>query len=274
VSATRAIREVMLVKLGGSLITDKRRPGSLRDEVLERLAGELAAGLPLARQRGVGVVLGHGSGSFGHVAAAESGFAGGPPNAEQAAAVSRTQARAAELHRHVVEALLAAGLSPYSIAPSSALTLASGEPAAFSRRLLSWALDRGLLPVLYGDVAPDLDDGVAICSTETALRAAELVLGHEGSRVRLALWLGETAGLLDEAGETIPELDPRQRWKAGAAAGTDVTGGMEHRLRSCRELARRGVPSLLADGTVSGLLESALRGEPIAGTRIPAGGEP
>ena len=269
-SAAPRVREVMLVKLGGSLITDKRQPGMLRTEVLARLAGELAEGLPRARQRGVGVVLGHGSGSFGHVAATDSGFAGGPPSAEQAAAISRTQARAAELHRHVIDALLAAGLSPYTIAPSSALTLASGEPAAFSGRLLSWALDRGLLPVLYGDVAPDLDDGVAICSTETALRAAELALEHEDRRVRTALWLGETAGLLDEAGALVPELDPAVRWRVGAAAGTDVTGGMEHRLRSCRELSRRGVVSTLADGRVPGLLERALRGEPVPGTRVPA----
>ena len=56
-----------------SLITDKTGREVVREEILERLAGELSAAL---KRRGGGLVLGHGSGSFGHLAAVEHGFAG------------------------------------------------------------------------------------------------------------------------------------------------------------------------------------------------------
>ncbi|MFQ5350226.1 MAG: uridylate kinase, partial [Thermoanaerobaculia bacterium] len=59
-----------LIKLGGSLITDKRRPGRSRRQVIARLAGEIAAA---AGRRPGGLIVGHGRGSFGHPAAARHG---------------------------------------------------------------------------------------------------------------------------------------------------------------------------------------------------------
>jgi isopentenyl phosphate kinase len=43
---------------------------------------------------------------------------------------------------------------------------------------------------------------------------------------------------------------------------------MRHRLETALELARRGIPSLVFDGTVPGRLAAALRGEAVPGTRI------
>lgn len=265
-------RPVMLVKLGGSLITDKERPDTDRPQVIRRLAAELAEGLPAARERGVDVVLGHGSGSFGHAAAATSGIADGEGlfSAERRLGVARTQAAAAELHGRVRAALLDAGLAPYTVAPSSSITLAAGEPAAFSGDLLEWALHHALLPVLYGDVVPDRHRDVAICSTETAFLAATRGLAHAGRTVREALWLGATAGVYDEAGDTVPELTALGPLAGGPAAGIDVTGGMEHRVRTCLRLGDEGVASVIADGTVPGLLRRALAGEEVPGTRVPA----
>ena len=67
----RAMRELTFIKLGGSLITDKTRPYTPRLDVLQLLAYEI-----LDAQRatpGLPIVLGHGSGSFGHTAAKKHG---------------------------------------------------------------------------------------------------------------------------------------------------------------------------------------------------------
>ena len=56
------------LKLGGSLITDKTQPGNDSADVLARVAREIKAAL--TENPDLKVVLGHGSGSFGHVAAA------------------------------------------------------------------------------------------------------------------------------------------------------------------------------------------------------------
>src|SRR6185369_2046665 len=155
--------DLILLKLGGSLITEKARPETPRREVIARLAGEIARA---ARESSCRLIVGHGSGSFGHVAAQESGIAAGLRSADQLPGVSRTQERAAALHRILIEALVEAGALPYSISPSSCLISDAGRPAELAAGPLLLALDRGLLPVLYGDVVMDRAWGASICSTE------------------------------------------------------------------------------------------------------------
>src|SRR5262249_33968363 len=137
------------------------------------------------------------------------------------------------------------------------------------------ALTRGLLPVLYGDVVMDRAQGVAICSTERLLALLARRLPERGIVVRRALWLGETAGVWDGEGRTIPRLTRADLAGLGGAlggsadtAGTDVTGGMRHRVETALDLADLGIPSLILDGREAGLLERALAGEAVPGTEI------
>jgi isopentenyl phosphate kinase len=260
------VSRVVLLKLGGSLLTDKGRDDTDRPEVLARLAGEIAA--VLAEPDPPRLVLGHGSGSFGHAAAAKSGIAAGLGSPERLRGVVATRERAVELHRRVVAALTQAGALPYSIAPSSALVLADGRGVSVHLEPLRLALDAGLLPVVYGDVVMDRRQGVAIASTETVFQA----LADAGLPIAKALWAGATAGVLDESGQLLPTIavdaSHRAEAAAGASAGTDVTGGMRHRLAAVLDLARRGIPSVIFDGQVPGRLAEALRGRRVPGTLV------
>lgn len=255
--------EVVLLKLGGSLITEKSQRETARPEVIARLAEEIARAAPRIPER---LVLGHGSGSFGHVAAKEHGIAEGLHSPAQLPGISRTQERAAALHREVIGKLLAADLCPFSIAPSSCLVFRGGQPDLSVKPLLL-ALKNGLLPVVYGDVVMDLDQGVSICSTERMLE----ILAHR-LPVRRALWLGETDGVYDAGGRTLPRLSAEDFEEAlksiGSPAGTDVTGGMRHRVETVLALTRLGIRSVLLNGLTPGLLEKALLGEEVPGTVI------
>ena len=260
--------EVILLKLGGSLITEKSQKETARPEVIARLAGEIARAAARIPER---LVLGHGSGSFGHVAAKEHGVATGLSSPAQLPGISLTQERAAALHREVIGKLLAAGLAPFSIAPSSCLIFKGGKPDLAIKPLLL-ALKNGLMPVVYGDVVMDLDQGVAICSTERMLEILSHQLISHDLAVRRALWLGETDGVYDGQGRTIPRLSADNFEEAlesiGSPAGTDVTGGMRHRVETALALTRLGIRSLLLNGLTPGLLERALLGEDVPGTAI------
>ncbi len=271
---------VTLLKLGGSLLTDKTGVEAARPATIARLAAEIVQGAPAL---GGGLVVAHGSGSFGHVAARRHGIAGGlrrPHDAAQRLGVSLTQERAAALHWQIVAALASAGAAPFSLAPSSSAVFAGGRPQTFAAEPLRLALACGLLPVLYGDVVLDREQGVAICSTESLFVLLAGELAAQGIPVRRIVWLGETDGVLDAAGRTVPRLDAAgladlqaaARPAVGGAAGTDVTGGMLHRVQTALTLAARGIPSLIANGSTRGLLAAALRGDPVAGTEVPAVG--
>lgn len=257
-----------LLKLGGSLITDKERPDTPRLDVIRRLATEVAG---TAADATGGLVVGHGSGSFGHVAAERHRVHEGLTPANRAG-VSAVQQRAADLHRLVVRALAEAGAAPFSIAPSSALVSDGGRPFATCVEPLLLALAGGLLPVVYGDVVMDRRQGAAIVSTETVFLALESALRGRGPALERVLWAGATDGVLDGSGRRIPEIlaavGDAFPEAAGAAAGTDVTGGMRHRVEAALELARRGIPSVVFDATVPGRLAAALSGADPGGTRV------
>lgn len=279
---------LQVVKLGGSLLTDKAERERLRPGVLERLAGEIARAIA---QDAVPLLLAHGSGSFGHFAAAGTTLGGGASGggsgaaspASLARAVARTQDAAARLHRLVCSALLQAGLEPFSMAPSSLFLGDEGVERAVSG--LSAALELGLLPVLYGDVVLDGCGGATIWSTERVLtilapRIAAVPVSHAGDnstarRWTRVHWLGTTDGILDPSGVCIPLVTAatlaQARASAGSAEGVDVTGGMRLRLETAWSLAVRGVVSWIYDGRRPGVLERALLGHRPQGTEVTAG---
>mgnify|MGYP006422603161 CR=1 FL=1 len=260
---------ITVVKLGGSLLTDKTRPFTARTDVIERLAREVASGWEASDN---GLLLGHGSGSFGHVAAERTGLLDDERTTPLAEAVSRVQQAAAVLHRRVTEALRAAGVPAVSVAPSSAMVASGGTPVALQSEPVRHALAAGAVPVTYGDVVFDRTRGATVCSTETVLRAFIDALREEGIAVRRVLWMGDTDGVYDADGRTVDALHPSDVERAlhavRAPDGTDVTGGMRHRLVTARALAQAGIPSVIANGTVPGTLEQGLTGAALSGTHV------
>ena len=211
-------------------------------------------------------MLGHGSGSFGHVAAHEAGLDGSTPPDSPARALSRVQRAVSELHQHVMHALRDAGLAVFSFAPSSAAVATNGTPRALSAAPLQHALSVGALPITYGDILLDTERKLSICSTETVFRALIDALHEAGTPVARVLWCGNTDGVYDADGRTLDTLTaPQARAMIGdmhAPDGTDVTGGMALRLHTASALAERGIDSLLLNGAEPGCFASALRGTP------------
>ncbi len=92
--------DIIFLKLGGSLITDKAGEEALRLDVLERIAGEIAQAR--GENPGLKLVLGHGSGSYGHVAGARHGTRGGVSGEQQWYGFTVVADAAARLNRAVI----------------------------------------------------------------------------------------------------------------------------------------------------------------------------
>ena len=258
-----------LIKLGGSLITDKTRAQTARKEVIDRLSAEISQ---LSASGGASLLIGHGSGSFGHRAAAEHGIQQGVRSSEQRVGAGWTQRSAAILHGTVMQSLLEARVPAFSLSPSSFSTAAAGSLQSVWPEPMLMALDLGIVPVVHGDVILDRDRGASISSTESVFLALVPALASRGRFVQEIVWLGETDGVLDSKGAVIPEIDPDDIASLAAgiegASGVDVTGGMRHRLETAETLARLGVTSWIGNGLEPGSLIRAVEGEAVGGTRI------
>lgn len=267
---------LVFLKLGGSLITDKTRPRSVRMDKLKSLCEEIAA----ARERDPNLLLllGHGSGSFGHVAAKEYGTRDGlSPRSKDFNpywyGFTEVWHEARALNVHVMDALREAGIPSMALPASASVIAQNGKVAAWDVEPVRRALLNGILPVVYGDVIFDAVRGGTILSTEDLF----MYLARELRPQRVLL-----AGLEDgiyadfparkqKVGRVTPQSFSKLTASIGASAGTDVTGGMDSKVRQMLALVEEieGLEALLYSGEILGATERALAGEQM-GTLITA----
>lgn len=252
---------MIFLKLGGSLITDKLLENTPRREVIERLAREIYACI---RNDSSPVLIGHGSGSFGHAAAKRYGTRAGVNDAAGWRGFAEVSVAAARLNRIVADALHEAGISVVSIAPSATAICADGRLMEMDTRLIQTALTQGLAPLVMGDVALDSIRGGTIVSTEEVF--AYLADYLPVTRILLA---GKTEGVYrnQKQVDVIPVITP-QTWQdvqngIGASRGADVTGGMASKVRDMLALASRrpGISIQIFSGLTEGNLTRAWKGE-------------
>lgn len=265
---------LVFLKLGGSLITDKRAVATARTQVIERLAAETA--VVLAQRPDVQLVLGHGSGSFGHVVARAHRTREGVHSPGDWRGFAETARIAARLNRLVADLFSSAGIPVWSLSPSASARCHNGELIEMADRPVSVALDHGLVPLVHGDVALDDVRGGTIVSTEEVFAW----LAHRLRPQSILL-----AGIVDGVYERDPLIDPHARHVAELAAhevaglagglsgsyATDVTGGMASKVRAMARLVT-DLPELTVrffSGEQPGALERVL-GDPAApvGTRL------
>lgn len=251
---------MILLKLGGSLITDKHRPETSRPHVITRLAREIAQ----ARQEQpkIKLLVGHGSGSFGHPAAARHGTHLGASSVADWLGFAEVWAAAQRLNRLVIDALIEAGLPAIAFPPSASVTSDDGIILDMAIEPIKRALDTGLLPVVFGDVAFDCTHGSTILSTEKIFTYLAEYLRPD--RVLIA---GFDPGVYanyphsDEILPIVTEHDLLEIPLEGAVA-PDVTGGMGNKVQEAMALART-LPDLevrIFSGEEPGTLISTLLG--------------
>jgi len=227
---------LIFLKLGGSLITQKDQPETPRHETIARLAREVRRAL---EQQPLRILIGHGSGSFGHAAAARMGAHQGKPTLEAWREYAEVWRAAHRLHILVLEALWQEGLPAISYPPSASALIEDGRLISMAHAPIQRSLEAGLLPLTMGDVVFDREQGAAIVSTEQVF--AYLA---ERLRPRRVLLAGSAPGVLrpggqrDEIYKTLARRDFATMY-FDAPQGADVTGGMASKVEISLELAER-----------------------------------
>jgi isopentenyl phosphate kinase len=278
------MKELVFLKLGGSLITDKTQPYTPRLDVIEDVALQISTALQ--NQPNLRLVLGHGSGSFGHVAASEYQTRAGFPRPSPLMHRERDKTeenywkgfaevwyQASSLNRFVMKALHKTNVLAVALSPSANIIASDGQISIWETTAIRMALAAGIVPVIYGDVAFDEVRGGTILSTEDLFSHLARALNPE--RVLLAglesaIWEDfptRTRKIETITPKTFAEISAR----VGKAEGADVTGGMEDKVTQMLDLVQHN-PELkiqIFSGTEPGNIMRALTGETL-GTVITA----
>jgi isopentenyl phosphate kinase len=269
-----AKREIVFLKLGGSLITDKTKPFTTRPTVIHRLCKEIAEA---RKTKKFDLLIGNGGGSFPHGPAHRFQTHRGYLGPESVRGFAEVQDAAARLNRIVVNALLAAEVNACSIHPSAGAIARESKIVKWDLKPLRKIMNLGLVPCVYGDVAIDEKQGMTILSTEEifAFLAEEL----KPTRIIVA---GEVDGVL--AGDPnqgnaklIHEISKKNfsevsKWLGASRAAADVTGGMLGKVNKLREIAALSKNSeiVVVNGLAANRVRNALEGKNVVGTTIKA----
>jgi len=221
---------LIFLKLGGSAITDKTREATPKPDVIRDAAHAVQA----AREKNplLQLLLGHGSGSFGHFAAKKWGFG----EKDNWRAYAETGASAQRLNRLVTDIFLEQDVPVVSIQPSASARTRDGELYALDVNNIRTTLDYKLIPLIYGDVAFDDVRGMSIASTDALFAYLAPIL--QPSRVVYAtavngIYTADPTQHPDAQliREITPESFQEIRAHIGDAHGIDVTGGMLDKLQ-------------------------------------------
>lgn len=265
------MENTVLVKLGGSVITDKSEPYKERRNIIRRLCSEIKDVRDEIQD--IELVVGHGGGSYPHQSAKKYRTHKGIVDEDSYEGIARVQHDAARLNRIVVEEMIEAGLPAISVQPSAGCVAEGGEIHSWDLKSLKKALDLSLVPVPYGDVALDYKKGCCILSTEKLLqylarklKAKKLVLCSDVDGVYTS-----DPSKNDDA-ELIEEINPENyREIRNCLTGSneeDVTGGMLHKVERCLDLAEKGIDCHIIGGENKGALRNSLLDREVNGTLI------
>jgi isopentenyl phosphate kinase len=270
--------ELILIKLGGSVITDKNKRDTIRADNIRRIAREIRAALE--QKPGLRLVIGHGGGSFGHFPAAKYKINEGIKGKESWRGYAETRSAMTNLNHLLTEIFLEEGVDVVSLQPSSSAICENGKLEYLDVRPIRQLLKNNQIPVIYGDAVLDRVKGVTIASTEDLF----YYLTSKLSPTRL-VYVGEVSGVFDSDphknpnAKLIPEISNENydsiRNALGGSHGVDATGGMLTKVGRMYELVKvyPSLEVLLVSGEEAGMVQRSLVNGDVRGTFIRYKGE-
>ena len=259
--------EIILLKLGGSLLTDKNEPFSLRDNILESSLNQII-------ESKKSIILIHGGGSFGHPIAKKYQISQGLNDSikGQIMGLSKTHEAMIKFNSIIINKLLDKGCSAISVQPSSIFVQDFNEIIFKSIDPIEKMLELGIIPVLYGDILLSWDSSFTILSGDQIIlklcekiqkfKISKVIFGIEEDGIyikdngneKLALKLNS----IELANLKLAELDQK----------IDVTGGIKGKLETIKEILKFNIPVQIINGIKNNNILKALNNQYLECTSI------
>jgi len=263
-----------ILKIGGSVITDKDSEGVIFYDVLERLLGELQD--YRGQHTDDDIYLIHGGGSYGHQAVQLM-----EKNELTAEGVHRAVCR---LNTVVVEYAKKVGIDIETHAPFDNCTFAKGEHQYNIDRLwdkLKAVTEEKKVALTFGDMIPDDSGGHFVISGDMmAVLFAEKLLSPDKPHPRIIM-VTNVDGVYDKNPDLYEDAKLIHEIRNGEKIDveyensvTDVTRGMKGKVGLLRNrAAKQGVISHIINGKNADNLKRALNNDYSFGTLILPNGE-
>ena len=231
-------REMIILKFGGSLITDKKKEiPTINQDNLKLIASILS-------KHSHQFIIVHGAGSFGHPIAKKFDLASGlNNNPKQKKAIEETRKQVLELNQILCNSLNKKNIQTKTISPSK--TMRTNGPKSIESiptEIFDEGLETGKIPVTFGDLTEDNLQGICILSGDVIME--ELVKHY---KPKMSIFVMDYPGVFDrhptdKNSLIIPEVTLQTlkmlKEKNTQKITTDVTGGLIGKIECAMEMAK------------------------------------
>ena len=261
---------MIILKIGGSILTNKNAVSEVDTKSLKRIASEIKSSLDNSFKE---LIIVHGAGSFGHPPAKKYKIGEKFDQSEypqKRIGFCETQNAVKKLNMYICEAFIEEGLPVVAIPASSFMRatnkrITDGNLDSFKRYL-----EKGFIPVIYGDVV--LDDELEICVISgdqliqylaKNLNPDMVVLGTDVDGVYNKNPKTHDDAIFFDRFSSLDDLDTFE-----GTTNVDVTGGMVGKIKELLYLADLGIESKIINAEVEDNIFKVLENEKVKGTII------
>jgi isopentenyl phosphate kinase len=259
--------DLIIIKLGGSVITFKEKPLTPNYPTIEKMANIVKQ----LRKR-YKIIIVHGGGSFGHYWSVKYDMHTQPFTYPDDG-VSRVQESMIKLNHIIVEKFISCGLKPFCIHASSFVfnNLPCKERVLDMVEMIE---NNNIIPITYGDVIHTSKGNFSILSGDTLMNILSVNLNPKFSifttnvdGIYATLKNGNLLSniIINENNELLTTTDNKIEF---SNMSFDVTGGMKRKISESINIVQSGIPVYLINGLYPERMIDIINGGDFIGTSI------
>ncbi len=262
--------EVILLKLGGSLITDKTTPYTARPEIIQLVIAEIKRALE--GNPNLKLIIGHGAGSFAHQSAKKYNTLNGIHTKEEQLGATIVHYDVTQLNTLFIKECIKQELPVFSLQASAFIFAENKNLKNIDINIILELFKNNIIPCVCGDVIIDSKIGATIFSTDKIFTLLVEKLLNEKISIKQIIHAGDYDGVLDKNNHVIQNISPGTikhfQESIGTSTTVDVTGGMLQKVTESIYLAEKDIKTLILRGNQKGNILAALTNKVVTGTTI------
>jgi isopentenyl phosphate kinase len=242
---------MIIIKLGGSIITNKEKPLTPNRNSIRKIASSI-------KNVKEPLVIVHGGGSFGHYWSVKYDMHT-KPQRHEAKGVSAVKNSMVELNSIVLESFLESGLNPYCLPPSDFMI--GNKPLTLKVKEIPKIAKTGLIPISYGDAMWFGKNKFYILSGDKIMGILSKLL-----HPRLVIFVTNVDGVYADmkSKRLLNEISGEK--PVTSKVSMDVTGGMSRKIKEAFAISKKGIDVFFVNGNSPKRITNAINGKSFEGT--------
>lgn len=237
---------MILIKLGGSIITNKQKPLTPNLSAINKIVSQL-------KKIKEPIIVVHGGGSFGHYWSVKYDMHTKPAKYNKKG-VSVVKNSMIALNKIILDSFLKNGLNPYCLPPTDFML---GNKADQKKvREIAKIAKAGLVPISYGDVMWYGKNKFYILSGDKIMGILSKIL-----KPRLVIFTLNVDGVYSDMRSKKLLREIKGKNPEISKVEMDVTGGMSRKIKEAISISKSGTKVLLVNGNNPDRIVNAAKGK-------------